>query len=208
MQRLHEKHLVVGDDFRFGARRSGDFNLLSQAAERCGFKVETLASVVQDGIRVSSTAVREALAAGDLITAQRLLGRPYSISGRVIGGEQLGRKLGWPTANIQMKHNRPPLAGIYAVAVHGLPEGTIAGAASLGTRPTVAHDALPSLEVHLLDFKRDIYGAHIAVDFLHKLRDEEKFADVETLKRQIALDVEHTRRYFKARGHNALTGNG
>ena len=158
-----------------------------------------MSSVMVDQVRVSSTAVRDSLAAGDLSRAQRLLGRAYSISGRVVSGDRLGRKLGCPTANVLMKHNRPPLAGIFAVEVHGVDGGVLPGVASLGVRPTVARDARPSLEVHVLDFDREIYGAHLKIDFLHKFRDEEKYADVETLRRQIAVDVANARAYFERR---------
>ena len=193
---LAARWILVGDDFRFGARRAGDLSLLKQAEAECGFRVHAMSSVMVDGVRVSSTAVREALARGDMARAQRLLGRAYSISGRVVGGDRVGRKLGWPTANVLMKHNRPPLAGIFAVEVHGIEGRWLPGVASLGVRPTLARDARPCLEVHLLDFARDIYGAHLRVDFLHKFRDEQKYADVETLKRQIALDVENARAFF------------
>ena len=193
---LAARWVLVGDDFRFGARRAGDLTLLKQAEAQCGFRVHAIPSVMVDGLRVSSTAVREALARGDMALAQRLLGRPYSISGRVVSGDRVGRKLGCPTANVLMKHNRPPLAGIFAVEVHGIGDRALPGVASLGVRPTLAHDARPCLEVHLLDFARDIYGAHLRVDFLHKFRDEQKYADVETLKRQIAVDVENTSEFF------------
>ena len=193
---LGVRWLQVGDDFRFGARRAGDFVMLKQAASRLGYEVQALPSVMVDGLRVSSTAVRDALAAGELVRAARLLGRPYSISGRVVRGDQLGRKLGFPTANVQMKHNRAPLNGIFAVEVHGAAEGVQRGAASLGVRPTVKQQGESVLEVYLFDFKDEIYGQHVRVDFLHKLRDEEKYADLDLLKRQIAVDVEHAKDYF------------
>ena len=193
---LGVRWLQVGDDFRFGARRAGDFVMLKQEATRLGYEVQALPSVMVEGIRVSSTAVREALAAGELARAARLLGRPYSISGRVVRGDQLGRKLGFPTANVQMKHNRAPLEGIFAVEVEGAAGGILRGAASLGVRPTVKAQGAAVLEVYLFDFNQEIYGRHVRVDFLHKLRDEEKFADLDMLKRQIALDVEHAQRYF------------
>jgi riboflavin kinase / FMN adenylyltransferase len=205
---LAARWILVGDDFRFGARRAGDLVMLKQAASGCGFEVHAMTSVMADGMRVSSTAVREALAAGDMPRAQRLLGRPYSISGRVVRGDGIGRKLGFPTANVLMKHNRPALSGIFAVEVHGLGERPLPGAASLGVRPTVTNSPQPCLEVNLLDFARDIYGAHLQVDFLHKLRDEEKYADVETLKRAIANDVQNTRAYFAALARNPRTQNG
>ena len=194
---LAARWVLVGDDFRFGARRAGDFVMLKQAQQRCGFEVHAMASVTIDGVRVSSTAVRAALAAGDMTRAHSLLGRPYGISGRVVSGDGLGRKLGCRTANVLMKHNRPPLSGIFAVEVHGVAGRLLPGVASLGVRPTVARDGRPTLEVHLLDFERDIYGRHLKVDFLHKFRDEEKYADVETLKRQIAIDVENARNFFR-----------
>ena len=198
-QGLAARWILVGDDFRFGARRAGDLSLLKQSEAEYSFRVHAMPSVMVDGMRVSSTAVREALARGDMASAQHLLGRPYSISGRVVGGDRVGRKLGWPTANVLMKHNRPPLAGIFAVDVHGIEGRVLPGVASLGVRPTLARDARPCLEVHLLDFERDIYGAHLRVDFLHKFRDEQKYAGVETLRRQIALDVEDTREFFHRR---------
>ena len=193
---LGVRWLQVGDDFRFGSRRAGDFVMLKQEALRLGYEVQALPSVMVDGIRVSSTAVRDVLVAGELVRATRLLGRPYSISGRVVLGDQLGRKLGFPTANVQMKHNRPPLAGIFAVEVFGAREGAVRGAASLGVRPTVKAQGAAVLEAYLFDFNEEIYGKHLRVNFLHKLRDEEKYADLETLKRQIALDVENARQYF------------
>ena len=198
---LGVRWLQVGDDFRFGSRRAGDFVMLKKEAPRLGYEVQALPTVMMEGIRVSSSAVRDALAAGELARATRFLGRPYSISGRVVRGDQLGRKLGFPTANVQMKHNRPPLAGIFAVEVHGARGelgGTVRGAASLGVRPTVKAQGAAVLEVYLFDFKEEIYGRHLRVDFLHKLRDEEKYADIETLKRQIALDVENAQQFFMA----------
>jgi riboflavin kinase/FMN adenylyltransferase len=193
---LGARWLLVGDDFRFGARRAGDFTTLKQAAPRFGFDVKAMESVILDGERVSSTAVRTALAAGDLIRAARLLGRSYSISGRVVRGDGLGRKLGFATANVQMKHNRPPLTGIFAVEMRGIDDVVLRGAASLGVRPTVKQQGRPVLEVHLLDFDGELYGRHVRVDFRHKFRDEEKYADLATLTRQIALDVENAKTFF------------
>ena len=203
VQGLGARWILIGDDFRFGARRSGSFVTLAQAAPKLGFEVKAMESVVLDGERVSSTAVRNALAQGDLQRAGRLLGRPYSISGRVVRGDGVGRKLGFATANVQMKHNRPPLSGIFAVEMSGVGRGPLRGAASLGVRPTVKQQGRPVLEVHLLDFDSVLYGRHVRVDFLHKFRDEEKYADLETLTRQIALDVENVRQYFAQRGAGA-----
>jgi riboflavin kinase/FMN adenylyltransferase len=196
---LGARWVLVGDDFRFGARRAGNLVMLKQAAPRLGFEVAALASVTLDGERVSSTALREALAAGDMARAARLLGRAYSISGRVVRGEGLGRKLGFPTANVQMKHNRPPLTGIFAVELQGAGAGPLRAVASLGVRPTVWQQGAPVLEVHVFDFAGDLYRRHVRVDFLHKFRDEEKYADLGLLTRQIALDVENARSYFHRR---------
>jgi riboflavin kinase/FMN adenylyltransferase len=193
---LGVRWLQVGDDFRFGARRAGDFVMLKQAASHYGFEVAAMASVTLDGERVSSTAVRNALMAGNLHYAGRLLGRPYSISGRVVHGDGVGHKLGFPTANMQMKHNRPPLTGIFVVELAGAAEHPLRGVASLGIRPTVKTQGPPVLEVHVFDFDGDLYGRHLRVDFLHKLRDEEKYADLATLTRQIALDVENAKAFF------------
>jgi riboflavin kinase/FMN adenylyltransferase len=198
VQGLAVRWLLVGDDFRFGARRGGDLGLLKALAARHGYEVESMASVMVAGQRVSSTAIREALAGGKLELAAQWLGRPYSISGRVVHGDHIGRRLGFPTANVRMRHNRPPLFGIFAVRVRGVEAQPLPGAASLGVRPTVDARGVPTLEVHLLDFDRDIYGAHACVEFLCKLRDEQRFPDLDTLRRQIALDVEHARRFFRA----------
>lgn len=200
---LKARWVLVGDDFRFGARRAGSLVMLRQAAPAMGFEVAAIASVMLDGERVSSTALRQALADGDLDRAARLLGRAYSISGRVVAGDGLGRKLGFPTANVQMKHNRPPLTGIFAVRLHVAAHGALQGVASLGVRPTVKQQGAPVLEVHALDFAGDLYHRHVRVEFLHKLRDEEKYADLSTLTRQIALDVENTRHYFNRRDAQA-----
>lgn len=185
---LHARWVLVGEDFRYGAVRAGNCQTLQQAAARHGFELETMPTVTVDGERVSSSSVRAALARGDLELAERLLGRRYSISGRVVHGLKLGRELGYATANVQMKHNRPPLAGIFAVRVYGIGEGACDGVASLGLRPTVASDGRATLEVHLFDFQRDIYGEHLRVEFLAKIRDEEKYPDLQTLKAQIARD--------------------
>ena len=193
---LNARWLLVGDDFRFGSRRAGDIVTLRQASARFGFEVESMASVTLDGGRVSSTAVRNALVAGDLDRASRLLGRAYSISGRVERGQGIGHKLGFPTANVQMKHNRPPLAGIFAVELAGVGERTLRGVASLGVRPTLEAKGRPVLEVHLFDFDGSLYGRHVRVDFLHKFRDEEKYADLTALTRQIGIDVENARSFF------------
>ncbi|OYW35380.1 MAG: riboflavin biosynthesis protein RibF [Hydrogenophilales bacterium 12-61-10] len=194
---LQARYVLVGDDFRYGARRTGDFALLAQAGASLGFDAEFLPTVEIAGERASSTAVRQALAAGELAHAAQLLGRPYSISGRVEHGDKLGRDIGFPTANIQLKHNRPPLMGIFAVQVSGLNGAPLPGVASLGKRPTVKNpDAAPVLEVHLFDFNADIYGRRLRVDFLHKLRDEAKYPDLNTLVAQIGRDVDNAKHYL------------
>lgn len=197
---LGVRWLQVGDDFRFGARRAGDLNMLKAHAAQHGYAVEAMATVELNGERVSSTAVRETLAAGDMAKAGRLLGHPYRISGRVVRGDQLGRKLGFPTANVRMKHNRPPLTGIFAVEFRRGNGAPVQGVASLGVRPTVkAQGAAPALEAYLFDFKEEIYGEAVSVDFLHKFRDEAKYVDLETLKLQIARDVADARNFFARR---------
>jgi riboflavin kinase/FMN adenylyltransferase len=191
------KFVLIGDDFRFGSGRAGDFALMEKIGDLRGFEVRAVRSVLHDGVRVSSTGIRAALAAGQMREAQGYLGRPYSISGRVVHGDGMGRKLGFPTANIQMKHNRPPLSGIFVVQAHVEGMGVLQGAASLGVRPTVKQDAKPVLEVHLFEFEQQIYGSHLRVEFLQKLRDEEKYPDLESLTKQIALDVAHAKKWFE-----------
>jgi len=194
---LDARYVLVGDDFRYGAKRAGDFALLKRAGESLGFDAEHLPTVEVASERASSTAVRTALAAGELEHAARLLGRPYSISGRVVHGDKLGRDIGFPTANIQLKHNRPPLMGIFAVELYGLDGEPLPGVASLGRRPTVkGADAVPVLEVHLFDFKAEIYGRRVRVDFHHKLRDEAKYPDLDTLVAQIRRDVDDAKQFL------------
>lgn len=196
-QTLQARYVLVGDDFRYGARRTGDFALLQQMGTTLGFDAEFLPTVEFAGERASSTAVRQALAQGQLDRAAQLLGRPYSISGRVVHGDKLGRDIGFPTANIQLRHNRPPLMGIFAVEVSGLNGSPLPGVASLGKRPTVKNpDAAPVLEVHLFDFDANIYGRRVRVDFLHKLRDEEKYPDLDSLVAQIHRDCDAARAYL------------
>jgi riboflavin kinase/FMN adenylyltransferase len=198
---LAVRHLIIGDDFRFGRGRSGDFTTLQAAGAEHGFGVEAMHTIDLCGERVSSSAVRDMLAEGDLEHAARLLGRPYRISGRVVHGEKIGGRIGFHTANIQLKRKRLPLTGIFAVTVSGLGDQPLPGAANLGVRPTVAQGSRAVLEVHLLDFDRQIYGAHVTVHFLHKLRDEMKFDSLDTLRTQIAHDVLQTRQYFAEHAH-------
>lgn len=193
MRKLDARWVLVGEDFRFGKGRAGDIAVLRAHAR--SFSVEAMHTVLVDGERASSTAVRAALGAGDLERAADLLGRHYTISGRVAHGEKRGRTLGFPTANLPLSR-RPPMSGIFAVRVHGLGAEPIPGVASLGVRPTIAADGRPILEVYLLDFDESIYGRRVRVEFLHKLRDEEKYADLDALTRQIRADVAQAREYF------------
>ncbi len=197
---LGVRWLLVGRDFRYGAKRAGDFAALEAAAAAAGFGLEAMPDVVQDGERVSSSAVRAALAQGDLAGAARLLGRPYSMSGRVAHGERLGRALGFPTANIVLRR-RPPLEGVYVVEVE-LEEThrRLQGVASVGRRPTVRENASPLLEAHLFDWTGALYGRHLRVTFLRKLRDEEKYDGLEALRAAIARDADQAREYFRKHG--------
>lgn len=204
-QKLAVRWLLVGDDFRFGEKRAGDVEMLTKYSTHSNnFKIEIMPSYSVDGLRVSSTAIRKALACGDLKLAERLLGRPYSISGRVVDGDKLGKQIGFPTANIQLKHNHPPLTGIFVVAVsatHSSLPATMHGVASLGIRPTTHTNGKPVLEVHLFDFCNEIYGHHLRVHFLYKLRNEEKYPDLETLTKQIKRDIDNAKDYFMTAGH-------
>lgn len=193
---LRVRHLIIGDDFCFGAGRRGNFALLQAAGQTHGFTVEAMGSVRQDEARVSSSAVRQALADGQMTRAARLLGRPYAIDGRVVHGQAFGRQLGFATANIRIKHRNPPVAGVFAVEVRGLADGPHVGVANIGVRPSVNAVPHPILEVHLFDFSADIYGRHLNVRFIHKLRDERRFDDFNDLKAQIARDVASARQFF------------
>ena len=188
-ERLNVRWLLVGDDFRFGHKRAGTIDTLRGAPT---FAVERMHTVLHEGERVSSTAIRAALHAGDLATATRLLGRPYAITGRVAHGEKLGRTLGFPTANLPLRFT-PALSGICVVKVCGLDGGPHYGVASLGTRPTVNATKRPLVEVFLFDFDEPIYGRRITVSFLHKLRDEARFPDVASMRAQIVRDADDAR---------------
>ena len=193
VKKLNVRWVLVGDDFRFGKGRAGDLAVLRAHART--FSVEGMRTIAVSGERASSTAIREALAAGDLTRAEALLGRPYSLSGRVAHGDKLGRNLGFPTANIALRQ-RPALSGIFAVRVYGLGNGAHSGVASLGVRPTIKENAKPLLEVFVFDFDETIYGRRVTVEFLHKLRDEEKYDDLATLTQQIRADVAQAREFF------------
>ena len=200
---LHVKWLMVGDDFRFGARRAGDIQMLQDAGRRFGFHVETLPAVMHGAQRISSSAVRAALAEGDFARTSELLGHPYTMSGHVIHGQKLGRTLGFPTLNLRVVH-RPALSGIFVVQVHGLADRPLPAVASLGVRPTVEDAGRMLLEVHLFDFAQSCYGKLVRVEFLAKLRDEEKYGDLATLTAAIDRDAAQARAFFAPR-NGALT---
>ncbi|MGA2551920.1 MAG: bifunctional riboflavin kinase/FAD synthetase [Burkholderiaceae bacterium] len=192
----HARWIMVGEDFCFGAGRSGNVNLLRSAGEEFGFTVKTLATVTEDGERVSSSLVRKALAEGNLERARQLLGRPYFMSGHVVHGAKLGRKLGFPTLNLRIAHPRPALSGIFVVQVHGLDGPPVPGVASIGLRPTVDQSGRVLLEVHLFDFASNVYGKLVSVEFLKKLRDEEKYPDLAALTAAISEDTRQARAFF------------
>ena len=192
VESLGASEIWVGPEFRFGKGRRGDLALLQRMGGECGFVAGEIPPVHLDGDRVSSTRIRAALQTGDFATAARLLGRPYAIGGRVVRGKQLGRQLGFPTANVRLAGKMPALSGIYATWVRGVGERPVASVSSLGTRPTV-DGVEPLLEAHLFDFDGDLYGRRIEVEFVAKLRDELKFSDLPTLTAQMLLDADRAR---------------
>ncbi|MBG0761097.1 bifunctional riboflavin kinase/FAD synthetase [Vibrio cidicii] len=196
VERLGVKFLVVGDDFCFGKARQGNFAMLQAAGEKYGFTVVNTQSFCLEQLRVSSTAIREALADDDLPAAAQMLGRDYSISGRVSHGRKLGRTIGFPTANIPLKRCVSPVSGVYVVQALGLAQNAIGGVANIGQRPTV-NGVRQQLEVHLFDFQANLYGKQLEVVLLHKLRDEKKFESFDALKQQIELDAEAARVWLR-----------
>lgn len=202
VNKLGVKFLAIGDDFRFGKHREGDFHFLQQAGVRYGFDVANTESYCDKGLRISSTAVREALLNDDLVLAESLLGHPYSVCGRVVHGNELGRTIGFPTANIPMKRLVAPVKGVYAVDVYlsdnQLP---LPGVANIGSRPTVKGKGV-QLEVHLIDVNMDLYGRCIDVVLRKKLRNEQRFASLDALKQQIADDVATARDFLSQRSES------
>jgi riboflavin kinase / FMN adenylyltransferase len=192
VERLGTRHMVVGDDFRYGSKACGTIDTLRAAGEAHGFGVEQMAPFVFDGVRVSSTAVRERLEYADYAGAARLLGRPYRMTGRVAPGLKLGRELGFPTANLRLMRRKSPVWGILAVWTHGIDSRPLPGVASLGTRPTV-NGTEPLLEVHVFDFAGDLYGRAIEVEFVAKLRDEVKFESLDAMTVQMQIDAARAR---------------
>ena len=206
---LHARYVLVGDDFRFGAKRAGDYAMLDAAGDARGFDVARMMSYEVHGARVSSSAVRAALAAGDMELVGALLGRPYSISGHVLHGRKLGRDLGFPTMNLRFAHPRPAAMGIFVVRVHGLTTQPLAGVANLGVRPTVDDAGRVLLEVYCLDWPAHLgndaaYGRLVRVELLCKLHDELRYASMQALREGIAADVAQARQWFAA--HPGLAG--
>jgi riboflavin kinase/FMN adenylyltransferase len=194
---LAAKAVVIGDDFRFGKGRSGDFDFLKSAGDRYGFEVLSLSTHSVDNMRVSSTGIRQALLDNRLSDAERMLGRPYRICGRIAHGDKRGRTIGFPTANIRLNRPAIPLSGVYTVTLCSQELGDVAGIANIGKRPTVG-GVRDQLEVHLFDFEQDIYGMNVCVSFHHKIRDEKKFDSFEMLKQQIQLDCVRARELHPA----------
>lgn len=193
VDQLGIQHLYVGDDFRFGKGRAGDFSLLRAMGAEHGFGVESLDTVSEDGCRVSSTRIREALQQGELAHAARCLGRRYCICGHVSHGNKRGRTIGFPTMNVPLLRRSTPLRGVFAVQVLGLADEPLPGVANIGNRPTLTGDDRFLLEVHLFDFSDEVYGRHVEVDFVERIRDEHKFESFDALRAQIQRDVERAR---------------
>lgn len=202
---LHVKWLIVGEDFCYGSRRAGNMATLMEAGRRHGFEVEALPTVNNDGSRISSSAIRAALAAADFDHARQLLGHGYTVSGHVIHGQKLGRTLGFPTLNLRIAHRRPALSGIFVVQVHGLAPQPLPAVASLGVRPTVDDSGRVLLETHLFDYKEQCYGKLIRVEFLAKLRDEEKYDGLAALTAAIRNDEEQARAWFRQHNSGAVS---
>lgn len=205
VKRLNAKWILIGDDFCYGAKRAGNFATLKAAGAKYGFEVSSIQTILEDGERISSSALRTALANGDMQQAEKLLGRPYGISGHVIHGQKLGRTIGFPTLNLavanHLHHRKPTTTGIFTARVLGLGDKALPAVASLGVRPTVEDEGRVLLETHVFDFERDIYGKIITVELLEKIRDEAKYNDLDTLTKAIAADAMHARNYFQKKAH-------
>ncbi|TFW08300.1 bifunctional riboflavin kinase/FAD synthetase [Oxalobacteraceae bacterium OM1] len=202
---LHVKWLMVGEDFCYGAKRAGNLETLKEAGKQYGFDVQALPTVTNNGERISSSAVRAALAQSDFALAAQLLGHPYAISGHVVHGKKLGRTIGFPTLNLRVAHKRPALSGIFIVQVHGLADQPLPGVASLGVRPTVEDSGRVLLETYVFDYAEQAYGKLVRVEFLKKLRDEEKYVDLPTLTAAIARDAEQARAWFQQHDTAAIS---
>lgn len=200
-KRLNAKWILIGDDFCYGAKRGGNFSSLKASGEKYGFEVSSIHTIQEAGERISSSALRTALANGDMSQANKLLGRHYGISGHVIHGQQLGRILGFPTLNLavagHLHHRKPATSGIFTAQVIGLADKPLPAVASLGVRPTVEDQGRVLLETHIFDYQKDVYGKIITVELLEKIRDEAKYDSLDTLTQAIAADAEHARNYFQ-----------
>jgi riboflavin kinase/FMN adenylyltransferase len=193
---LNVKHLVIGDDFHFGKARRGNFAMLKERGRLNGFTVEDTGSFQLGGLRISSTLIRDALVAGDLKGAEKLLGHCYSVCGRIAHGDKLGRTIGYPTANIRMHRKNTPVNGVFAVTMTGIDGLEFEGVANVGTRPTLDGGSKVILETYLFDFNKEIYGRYVEVHFHQKIRDESRFHSLEELKAQIVKDVAETKKIF------------
>jgi riboflavin kinase/FMN adenylyltransferase len=193
---LNVKHLVIGDDFHFGKARRGNFAMLKEKGRLNGFTVEDTGSFQLGGLRISSTLIRDALVAGDLKRAEKLLGHCYSVCGRIAHGDKLGRTIGYPTANIRMHRKNTPVNGVFAVTMTGIDGLEFEGVANVGTRPTLDGGSKVILETYLFDFNKEIYGRYVEVHFHQKIRDESRFHSLEELKAQIVKDVAETKKIF------------
>ncbi|WP_050475707.1 bifunctional riboflavin kinase/FAD synthetase [Herbaspirillum rhizosphaerae] len=205
IQGLHVRWLLVGEDFCFGSRRAGNIQTLIDAGKQYGFEVHTMPNVNNEGVRISSSAIRAALAKADFPHARQLLGHAYAISGHVVHGKKLGRTIGFPTLNMRVGHKRPALSGIFIVQVHGLGDRPLPAVASLGVRPTVDDSGRVLLETHIFDYSGDCYGKLLRVEFLKKLRDEEKYVDLPTLTAAIERDAQQARAWFKEQASFAVS---
>ena len=205
VKQLNARWILIGDDFCYGAKRAGNFASLQAAGQQCGFEVSSIETILESGERISSSALRNALANGDMRLAEKLLGRPYGISGHVIHGQKLGRTLGFPTLNLavanHLHHRKPATSGIFTAQVLGLGDKPLPAVASLGVRPTVEDQGRVLLETHIFDFNQDIYGKIITVELLEKIRDEAKYSDLDTLTKAIASDATHARNYFQKKNY-------
>jgi len=205
IQGLHVRWLLVGEDFCFGSRRAGNIQTLIEAGKQYGFEVHTMPNVNNDGVRISSSAIRAALAKADFPHARQLLGHSYAISGHVVHGKKLGRTIGFPTLNMRVSHKHPALSGIFIVQVHGLGDKPLPAVASLGVRPTVDDSGRVLLETHIFDYSGDCYGKLLRVEFLKKIRDEEKYVDLPTLTAAIEHDAQQARAWFKDQASFAVS---
>ena len=205
VKRLHAKWILIGDDFRYGAKRLGNFDTLTQAGQKLGFSVEQMHTVGLGDLRISSSATREALMLGDMNLAATLLGRPYMISGHIAHGQKLGRQWGFPTLNIavanRLHKRKPATEGIFVARVHGLGDNPLSAVASLGMRPTVDDSGRYLLEVHIFDFDKTVYGKLVQIELVKKIRDEKKYPDVNQLQAAIHADCQVAKNYFETLNH-------